>query len=112
MNRRGYGGLALQDPDTKLALFGFDEDLDEVLAAVRDRYPGRQAAIIGFSCGSGFAGRYAGSRGAALSAWEAQAEQCKALPRLLCAVAYDPGYTVSPDGAISRMRPPYSWVLN
>merc|ERR1712003_433573 len=64
MNRRGYGGLPLQDPDAKLAMFGFDEDLDEVLAVVQERYPGRHAAIIGFSCGSGFAWRYAGSRGA------------------------------------------------
>lgn len=110
MNRRGYGGVALQDPDAKLAMYGFDEDLDEVLGSVSERMPGRPVAIIGFSCGSGFSGRYAGTR-SHLSAWK-DAPCSGQMPRILCAVAYDPGYDVSPEGAVSKISPPYSWCLN
>lgn len=125
MNRRGYGGIDPGDAELRLSMFGFDEDLDDVLQLVAQRQPGRPIAIVGFSCGSGFAGRYAGSRGL-WSAWSRlggeQASQegpdagggsaGRARPRLLCSVAYDPGYDVSPDGAISRIKPPFSWFVN
>jgi len=114
MNRRGYGGLKLEQDEAKLTMFGFDEDLDEVIQDVGKQKPGCPVAIVGFSCGSGFCGRYAGTR-AHLSAWadgglrngsNAEAKN------FLCAVAYDPGYNVAPDGAVSKIRPPYSWILN
>lgn len=125
MNRQGYGGVGLGDVAApRLSLFGFDEDLDDVLEVVAEQHPGRLAAIVGFSCGSGFAGRYVGKR-PLLSAWadgaakggeagprEASRAAQRATPRLLCAVAYDPGYDVSPEGAVNRVRPPFSWVLN
>jgi len=123
MNRRGYGGVAGSDGSLRVTMFGFDEDLDDVLASVGRQQPGRIVAIIGFSCGAGFAGRYAGNRGLQ-SAWprQSQAEETSdakeghtgdgPLPRLLCVVGYDPGYDVSPDGAISRIKPPFSWVVN
>lgn len=117
MNRRGYGGLDLVgDAECRLSMFGFDEDLDDVLQAVENRYPGRTVAIVGFSCGSGFAGRYVGKRAHA-SAWPAGAGPLPAAsrgrrPKLLCTVLYDSGYDVSPDGAVTKIRPPYSWVLN
>lgn len=114
MNRRGYGGLKLEQDEAKVSMFGFDEDLDEVIRDVAKQKPGCPVAIIGFSCGSGFSGRYVGTR-AHLSAWSddglrhgSKAEG----PQLLCGVAYDPGYNVSPDGAVAKIRPPYSWILN
>ena len=45
MNRRGYGGQSLKAQ--KLSMFGFDEDLDAVLAHVAQLQPGRPAAIEG-----------------------------------------------------------------
>jgi len=112
MNRRGYGGIDLGDGEAKMSMFGFDDDLDAVLAAAVCRHPGRPVAIIGFSCGSGFAGRYAGSR-ARLSAWTSRERvDPQRRPQLLCSVAYDPGYNVSPDGAVTKLKPPYSWAVN
>jgi len=119
MNRRGYGGMSISADEPGLAMFGLDEDLDEVLAAVGAREPGRPVAIVGFSCGSGFAGRYCGKR-EMLSVWSSPESQRGTLapevkragfPRILCGVAYDPGYNVSPDGAPSKVRPPASWVV-
>lgn len=114
MNRRGYGGLGLGEEQAaaKVTMFGFDTDLDEVLEAVNRRYPGRPVAIIGFSCGAGYATRFTGAR-AGLTAWQTKEEGkhvCRA--HLLCSVAYDPGYDVSPEGAVTLIRPPYSWVVN
>jgi len=115
MNRRGYGGLELAEGDGRLTMFGFDEDLDEVLKSAGKRYPDRTVSIIGFSCGSGFAGRYTGAR-ANNSAWDgalgSALGQGHAGPRILCAVAYDPGYDVAPDGAVARIGFPYSLALN
>lgn len=134
MNRRGYGSMCVGSGDAvpRLSLFGFDEDLDDVLEVVGRRHPGRTAAIIGFSCGSGFAGRFVGKR-PFLSAWDrareeedvgagstfassssatAQYADGRQVPQLLCSVAYDPGYDVSPEGAVKHMRPPFSWFLS
>lgn len=139
MNRRGYGGINHGEGELKLTMFGFDEDLDDALLQVAKKQPGRPIAIVGFSCGSGFAGRYASNR-AIWSAWAHQAPAagdrrvgaataantasaadvvCEGgdkgavvKPKLLCSVAYDPGYDVSPEGAVSRIKPPYSWVVN
>mmetsp|Transcript_53158 Transcript_53158/g.84391 ORF Transcript_53158/g.84391 Transcript_53158/m.84391 type:complete len:250 (+) Transcript_53158:3-752(+) len=97
-----------------LALFGLDDDLDEVLMSVSKHEPGRPIVIVGFSCGSGFAGRYIGNR-SHLSSWsECQPDDTikPKLPRILCSVVIDPGYDVSPDGAIKKMRPPISWIVN
>eukprot|EP00929_Paragymnodinium_shiwhaense_P076388 TRINITY_DN39274_c0_g1_i1.p1 TRINITY_DN39274_c0_g1~~TRINITY_DN39274_c0_g1_i1.p1 ORF type:complete len:445 (+),score=86.19 TRINITY_DN39274_c0_g1_i1:55-1389(+) len=113
MNRRGYGGITLEGQEPQLHLFGLDEDLDEVLLAVGKRYPGRPVAVVGFSCGSGFSGRYVGNR-SKLSVWgsgERTAPPPGQLPRLLCGVAYDPGYDVSPEGAVAKIRFPYNFVL-
>lgn len=112
MNRRGYGGLPLAD-GAPIALFGFDEDLDAVLVEVARRFPGRGVALIGFSCGAGFAGRYGHT--SALSAWaEAPAAadgRGPPKPKLLCTVCLDPGYNCRPEGAVARISPPYSWIL-
>jgi len=108
MNRRGYGGLVLDQP--KLQIFGDDDDLDEVVALVSQQEPNRSIAIIGFSCGSGFAARYIGNR-SRFSAWPPRNGN-GSTPRLLCGVMYDPGYDVSPEGAIAKIRFPYSWFLN
>lgn len=45
------------------------EDLDEVLLMVGQVAPNRPIAVVGFSCGSGFAGRYGALR-SHLSAWK------------------------------------------
>lgn len=116
MSRRGYGGVDLGVGGAETAalhMFGDDEDLDEVLMAVARRYPSRPVAVIGFSCGSGFCGRYVGNR-SSLSAWSGHGAESsrRGLPPLLCGVAYDPGYDVSPEGAVSKIAPPYSWVVN
>ncbi|CAE8624059.1 unnamed protein product [Polarella glacialis] len=111
MNRRGYGGLKFGETEAaRLTMYGIDEDLDEVLGAVGRRYPHRPVAIIGFSCGSSFAARFAGNR-SHLSAWDATGNDSRR-PRLLCSVAYDPMYDISHDGAVLHVRPPFSWVLN
>eukprot|EP00927_Polykrikos_kofoidii_P085226 TRINITY_DN9200_c0_g1_i3.p1 TRINITY_DN9200_c0_g1~~TRINITY_DN9200_c0_g1_i3.p1 ORF type:complete len:469 (+),score=41.87 TRINITY_DN9200_c0_g1_i3:157-1407(+) len=118
LNRRGYGGLDIGDETgARVDLYGFDQDLEEVLArSVTHRYPGRSVSIIGFSCGSGAASRYVGSKSAALSAWTSSSagNSCKhsGMPRMLCAVLFDPGYDVSWDGAVSRIKFPYSWAIN
>eukprot|EP00927_Polykrikos_kofoidii_P005935 TRINITY_DN12391_c0_g1_i1.p1 TRINITY_DN12391_c0_g1~~TRINITY_DN12391_c0_g1_i1.p1 ORF type:complete len:460 (-),score=52.40 TRINITY_DN12391_c0_g1_i1:281-1660(-) len=118
MNRRGYGGLDLGgEHSAKVDMFGFDSDVDEVLArAVTARYPGRCVANIGFSCGSGVAARFNSLRSGELSAWTGlgKGHSCKrgGLPRLLCSVLYDPGWDLSWDGAVSRIRFPYSWAIN
>lgn len=120
MNRRGYGGLPLQGTRRVLSLFGLDEDLDQVLAHVGQRLPGRPVALVGFSCGSGFGGRYLGTKRAAqLSTWSgvkklSDDDGSPDLPQLLCGVAIDPGYTVGTRQgcAATRIRPPYSWALN
>lgn len=116
MNRRGYGGMSVTHESPGLAMFGLDEDLDEVLARVSGCEPGRPVAIVGFSCGSGFAGRYPGKR-PMLSAWFGEqkfgrSHGKEALPRILCSVCYDPGYDVSPQGAISRIRQPFRLGIN
>lgn len=116
MNRRGYAGMSISGEAPKLAMFGNDEDLDDVLAAVNLREPGRPVAIVGFSCGAEFAGRYPGKR-PHLSAWELPDNSMEValvaakLPRILCSVAYAPGYDVSDTGALSHMRPPISWAV-
>eukprot|EP00913_Durusdinium_trenchii_P001506 g1394.t1 len=56
MNRRGYGDLAMDAESARVTVFGFDEDLDEVLLMVGQVAPNRPIAVVGFSCGSGFAG--------------------------------------------------------
>ena len=48
------------------------EDLDEVLLMVSQTAPGRPIAVVGFSCGSGYAGRYGALR-SHLSAWTDEA---------------------------------------
>mmetsp|Transcript_26936 Transcript_26936/g.52827 ORF Transcript_26936/g.52827 Transcript_26936/m.52827 type:complete len:467 (-) Transcript_26936:74-1474(-) len=115
MNRRGYGGLELAEGDGRLTLFGFDEDLDEVVKSAGRRFPDRTVAIIGFSCGSGFAGRYTGAR-ANISAWDRARGPTVGTrnlgPGMLCCVGYDPGYDVAPDGAVARIGFPYSLALN
>jgi len=113
MNRRGYGGICLGvgDEGAKLTMFGFDEDLEDVLNVVSKRYPGAPVAIIGFSCGSGYCGRFAGNH-AHLSAWGRDNSASETRVRLLCSVCYDSLYDVSPDGDVTRVPPPYSWVLN
>lgn len=111
MNRRGYGGLKLEVDTARMTLYGIDEDLDEVLLEVGRRYPKRSVALVGFSCGSCFAVRYAVLR-AHLSAW-AQDAECglsKTIPRLLCVVSYDNGYCV--DKAPARVPRPYCWALD
>lgn len=115
MNRRGYGGLELAEADKRLTMFGFDEDLDEVIQSAGKRFPARMVAIIGFSCGSGFAGRYTGAR-ANLSAWDGAPGPARGRgstgPRMLCSVGYDPGYDCAPDGAVARIGFPYTLALN
>ena len=85
MNRRGYGDQRLVPETARVTLFGFDEDLDEVLLEVNRVAPQRPIALIGFSCGSGFAGRYGALR-SHLSAWEEKKSRCKSIPSLLCIV--------------------------
>eukprot|EP00439_Symbiodinium_sp_Y106_P044730 s2489_g5.t1 len=111
MNRRGYGGLKLEVDTARMTLYGIDEDLDEVFLEVGRRYPGRPVALVGFSCGSCFAVRYAVVR-AHLSAWAKDAEGglSKTIPRLLCVVSYDNGYCI--DKAPARVPRPYCWALD
>jgi len=125
MNRRGYGGIGIHGVENpRLALFGLDEDLDEAMLAIADAEPGRQVAIIGFSCGSGFATRYAGSRGH-LSAWNSdslrQSDSSSSnvdrteqrMPRILCMVGMDGGYDASVEhGPAARLAWPYSFIIN
>jgi pimeloyl-ACP methyl ester carboxylesterase len=85
MNRRGYGGTELQQP--RMAIFGFDDDLDDVLAAVERLFPGRPVAIFGFSAGSLYAARWAARR-ASQSAWRGGP--------LLCTVLLDCGFDPDP----------------
>ena len=87
MNRRGYGDQEMAPETARVTLFGFDEDLDEVLLEVQRTAPGRPMAVIGFSCGSGFAGRYGALR-SHLSAWAEEKNRCKTIPRLLCIVPW------------------------
>jgi len=139
MNRRGYGNVTL-DPDVplKLAFFGSDEDLDDVLEHVARKQPGRLVSIIGFSAGSGFAARYAGKR-ACSSVWSrgriggasafgnlgsagsvsaseghtsARTLDGRLVPCLLSAVAYDPGYDHDYQGGPMHVRFPWSWGCN
>lgn len=93
MNRRGYGDLTMDASTARVTLFGFDEDLDEVLLEVGRKAPGRPVAVVGFSCGSGFAGRYGALR-SHLSAWMDDNGLSRTIPRLLCVVCYDPGFHV------------------
>jgi len=113
LNRRGYGGhiAANESNETKLTLFGFDEDLDDLLDLLGTKKPGQPVAIIGFSVGSGFSARYVANR-PHLSAWRKGSAADLRKPRVLCAVAWDPGYDVSPDGAAVRMPFFYSWGVN
>ncbi|CAJ1366884.1 unnamed protein product [Effrenium voratum] len=108
MNRRGYGDLEMDASTARVTLFGFDEDLDEVMLEVGKRAPGRPVAIVGFSCGSGQAGRYAAHR-QHLSAWQDRGVS-KTLPRLLCVVGYDAGYDVL--HAVHKVPWPYCWALD
>ncbi|CAE7184102.1 abhd2b [Symbiodinium pilosum] len=112
MNRRGYGDVKMEVDTARMTLYGIDEDLDEVLLEVGRRYPGRLVALVGFSCGAGYAGRYAAVR-AHLSAWAKDAENgdlSKTIPRILCAVCYDSGYCVL--RAVERVPRPYVWGLD
>jgi len=109
MNRRGYGDLALEAPTARVTLFGFDEDLDEVLLEVNKKAPQRPIAVVGFSCGSGFAGRYGALR-SHLSAWTNDNGLSKTIPRLLCVVGYDPGFHVV--NAMKKVPLPYRWGLD
>jgi len=83
MNRRGYGGgyggvpLFSNSRDSpRLALFGLDEDLDEVMLTVGKRHPGRLVALMGFSCGGAFASRYVGTH-TYLSAWRREDQKLR-----------------------------------
>lgn len=109
MNRRGYGDLAMDAESARVTVFGFDEDLDEVLLMVGQVAPNRPIAVVGFSCGSGFAGRYGALR-SHLSAWKDDNGLSKTVPRLLCVVAYDPGYDVVK--AMQKVPRPYRWGLD
>lgn len=112
MNRRGYAGLSLSGPpeSRRMALYGFDEDLDDVLEVVGKRFPRRHVAIVGFSCGAGFACRYVGNR-KHLSAWAGQnAATPGPLPQIVCAVLLDSGYDVSE--VVKNVPAPMSWILN
>jgi predicted alpha/beta-fold hydrolase len=72
VHRRGYGGGRLVDGSgncSRVSMFGFDGDLDDVCEAVGKRYgPGTVVAILGHSCGGGFATRFVGNN-AHRSAW-------------------------------------------
>jgi pimeloyl-ACP methyl ester carboxylesterase len=96
MNRRGYAGLELNKP--RMSVFGFDDDLDDVLAVVEKRFPGRLVALLGFSAGSMYAARWAARR-ASLSAWHGGP--------LLCTVLLDCGFDPDPDQE-SPVQFPYS----
>eukprot|EP00435_Cladocopium_sp_Y103_P071306 s257_g37.t1 len=109
MNRRGYGDLMMDASTARVTLFGFDEDLDEVLLEVGRKAPGRPVAVVGFSCGSGFAGRYGALR-SHLSAWTDDNGLSKTIPRLLCVVGYDPGFHVV--NAMKKVPLPYRWGLD
>lgn len=109
MNRRGYGDLTMDASTARVTLFGFDEDLDEVLLEVGRKAPGRPVAVVGFSCGSGFAGRYGALR-SHLSAWMDDNGLSRTIPRLLCVVCYDPGFHVVK--AMQKVPLPYRWGLD
>mmetsp|Transcript_43354 Transcript_43354/g.99905 ORF Transcript_43354/g.99905 Transcript_43354/m.99905 type:complete len:541 (-) Transcript_43354:142-1764(-) len=120
MGRRGYGGFSIQsatDPMhiPKVSFYGFDEDLECALDVVAKRYPRRPIALVGFSCGSGFATRFTGNRRVP-SAWEMDEENDKPSmqkSRLLCVVAYDGAYDASPAGGpVALLRWPYTWIVN
>jgi pimeloyl-ACP methyl ester carboxylesterase len=70
-----------------MSVFGFDDDLDDVVAAVERLFPGRLIAIFGFSAGSVYAARWV-TRRASLSAWQGGP--------LLCSVLLDCGFDADP----------------
>jgi len=124
MGRRGYGGLSIESTSDskhlpKVSFYGFDEDLRCVLDAVAKRHPRRPVALVGFSCGSGFATRFTGNQ-SIQSAWEtsADARDASSAPstpksRLLCMIAYDGAYDASPEGGpVALLRWPYTWIVN
>lgn len=95
----------------RLSLYGFDEDLDTALEEVCRKHQCRNVALIGFSCGAGFAARFAAKR-PALSAWEGQQKMASSghHARLVCTALLDSAYCVS--SCADRVRRPYSWVMN
>lgn len=103
VNRRGYI-LPLTVP--RYDMFGIDEDLDAVLCGpVYKRFPGHPIALCGFSCGAIIAARYVATRQRKYR--DSQAP----FPDILCGVALDYGFSVSDEGAVSKMNSPWREII-
>ncbi len=60
-NKRGHGGSPLTTP--RLQSFGDPSDLRQVVAYLRDQYPGSRLTAVGISTGSGLLASYLGEYG-------------------------------------------------
>jgi len=115
MNRRGYElpletslGDQIGDLRKVMSIFGDDEDLDDVLQHIHQRFPESKIAIVGFSAGTAQSARYPCKR-PELSAWSSSASN----PCILCSVCLDPGYVTDAEtGCIGDIRFPYSLAIN